>query len=103
MGVIGGILVFVVGLTAGLLAAAGIAILIHRIITPIKQENRRLETCAWEDCLKYQTRKAYQTGYHRGYLKGRDDPLTDVERLASTLRKRNVDFRTGPARERSEN
>lgn len=102
MGVIVGILIFVVGLSAGLLAAAGIAILIHRIITPIKQENRRLETCAWEDCLKYQTRKAYQTGYHRGYLKGRDDPMSDVERLASTIKKHNIDFRTGPAKKRGE-
>ena len=95
MGVIGGILVFAVGLAAGLVAAAGIVILIHRIITPIKRENRRLMDCAWKDRLDYETNRAYRVGYRRGYITGRDDPLNDVERFAATLRKHKVDFRTG--------
>lgn len=102
MSVIGGILVFIFGLAAGLAAAAGIAILIQRITSQIKKENRHLKESAWNDRLEYETHRAYRTGYHRGYQKGRTDPINDVERLASTLKAHNIDFRTGPARKRSE-
>ena len=102
MGVIGGILIFVIGLAAGLAAAAGIAILMQRVMYKLKRENKHLKESAWRDRLEFETSKAYRVGYHRGYLKGRDDPLSDVERFAATLKKHNVDFRTGPARKRSE-
>lgn len=102
MGVIGGILIFVFGLGAGLAAAAGIAILIQRVMAQLKKENRHLKESAWKDRLEYETNRAYRVGYHRGYLKGRDDPMSDVERLASTIKKHNIDFRTGPAKKRGE-
>lgn len=99
MGVIG-ILIFVIGLAAGLAAAAGIAILIQRVMAQLKRENKHLKESAWRDRLEFETSKAYRVGFNRGYQKGRADPLNDVERFAATLKEHNIDFRTGPAKKR---
>ena len=96
MSVFGGILLFIVGVAAGLAAAAGIAILLQRLMSQLKRENKHLKESAWRDRLEYETDKAYRTGYNRGYRKGRADPLSDVERLAATIQDKRMDFR-GPA------
>lgn len=96
MGVFGGILVFVLGVAAGLAAAAGITILVQRLMSQLKRENKHLKESAWRDRLEYETDKAYRTGYSRGYRKGRANPLSDVERLAATIQEKRMDFR-GPA------
>ena len=95
MSVFGGILLFIVGVAAGLAAAAGIAILVQRLMSQLKKENKHLKESAWRDRLEYETDKAYHTGYSRGYRKGRADPLSDVERLAATIQEKRMDFR-GP-------
>ena len=96
MSVIGAILIFVIGMAAGLCAAAGIAVLIKRAVTQLRKERDYLRQSAWKDRLEFETDKAYRVGYHRGYRRGRANPLTDVERLADTIREKNMDFR-GPS------
>ena len=102
MSVIGGIIVFVLGVAAGLGAATGVLILVKRAMSELRKKNRHLEVSAWRDRLDFETDKAYRAGYSRGYRKGRASPMNDVERLAATLEDHNVDSRTGPARKRSE-
>lgn len=95
MSAIIGILVFVLGLAAGLGAAAGVIVLLKKATAELRRRNRRLETSAWEDRLEFETYKAYRSGYSRGYRRGRANPLSDVERLAETIREKRMDFR-GP-------
>jgi len=102
MGVFGGILVFTIGLAGGVSASVGAAIAIKKITAPIRKENRHLRDSAWNDRLEFETRRAFHSGYVRGYRKGRDNPLSDVERLAATLEERNIDFRTVPAKKRGD-
>jgi len=100
MSAIGGIIIFVLGIGAGLGAAVGIVILVKRLTEPLRRANKHLETSAWNDRLEFESRKAFHAGYVRGYRKGRDNPLSDVERLAATLEEHNIDFRTGSTRKR---
>lgn len=101
MGVIGGIIIFVLGVAAGLGAAAGVLILVKRAMSELRKKNRHLEVSAWRDRLEFETDKAYRTGYSRGYRKGRASPMSDVERLAATIEEKRMDFR-GPSTRRSE-
>ena len=87
--VIGGVLLFVAGVATG-----GSAVWYNRrsidgAVKPVRKENERLKTCAWEDRLEYETERAYRKGYNAG----RKDPMTDVERFADTLDKNDVTFR----------
>lgn len=101
MGVIGGIIIFVLGVAAGLGAAAGVLILVKRAMSELRKKNRHLEMSAWRDRLEFETDKAYRTGYSRGYRKGRASPMSDVERLAATIEEKRMDFR-GPSTRGSE-
>ena len=98
MGVIGGIIIFVLGVAAGLGAAAGVLILVKRAMSELRKKNRHLEMSAWRDRLEFETDKAYRTGYSRGYRKGRASPMSDVERLAATIEEKRMDFRGPPTR-----
>lgn len=102
MGAFGGILIFTIGVAGGVSASVGVAIVIKRIMAPIRKENRHLRDSAWMDRIEFESRRAFHNGYMRGYRKGRDNPLSDVERLAATLEEHKVDFRTGPARKRGD-
>lgn len=102
MGVIGGIIIFILGIAAGLGAAAGIYTLIKRALADLRKKNRHLEVSAWRDRLEFETDKAYRAGYSRGYRKGRASPMSDVERLAATIEEKRMDFR-GPVTKRGEN
>lgn len=102
MSVLGGIIIFVLGIAAGLGAAAGIYVLMRRALADLRKRNRYLEVSAWRDRLEFETDKAYRTGYSRGYRKGRANPMSDVERLAATIEEKRMDFR-GPVSRRGEN
>lgn len=97
MSVFGGILIFAFGMAAGLGLAVGICVLVKRALSDLRRRNRHLEVSAWRDRLEFETDKAFRAGYHRGYRKGRTNPITDVERLAATIQEKRMDFR-GPAR-----
>ena len=91
MTVFGGVLLFVSGVVLG---GAAVAYNYHTVRTAtcgLRKENERLKDCALKDKLESESRRAYEEGYARG----RRSPMSDVERLASTLESRHVDFRAG--------
>lgn len=90
MTVFSGVLLFVSGVIVG---GAAVAYNYHAVRTAtygLRKENERLKNCAWKDKIESESRRAYEAGY----AKGRKSPMSDVERLASTLESRHVDFRT---------
>ena len=102
MGAIGGILIFTLVLAGGVSVSVGAAVAYKRATAPIRRENQHLRNSAWNDRVEFESRRAFHNGYVRGYRKGRDNPLSDVERLAATLEERNIDFRTVPSKKRGD-
>lgn len=90
MSVFGGVLLFVSGVVVGGGAVAYNHYCVRRATFGLNKENQRLKDAAWEDAIKYKEDRAYREGYE----KGRRSPLSDVERLADTLEKGHMDFRT---------
>jgi len=90
MSVIGGILLFV----AGMLTGGGAVIFNRRCVQretePLRAENNKLWNIHNED---EATRRA-DYAYRKGYSAGRKNPISDVERLADTIERHNIDFRT---------
>lgn len=89
MSVIGGILLFVAGITVGGSAVAYNHYSVQRVTTSLRKENEHLKESSWRDKMDFETSKAYG----KGYRDGRRNPLTDVERFADTLEEGGFDFK----------
>ena len=90
MNIIGGILLFVAGLAVGGGLVVYNRVSVQNATGQLRKENERLKQSAWVDRLDYETNRAYQ----EGYKEGRRNPMSDVERLADTLERKKMDFRT---------
>lgn len=89
MSVFGGIMLFVGGVVTG----SGAIILHQRDVRhesmQLRRENEHLKNSAWNDRLEFEAYKAYGEGYYDGSR----NPMTDVERFADFLERRNVDYK----------
>lgn len=98
MSVFGGIMLF----TAGVVVGSG-AVIVHqrdvkRASEQLRRENEHLKSCAWTDRLEFEAYKAYGDGYYDGSR----NPMTDVEKFADFLERRNIDYRFAKEGERVE-
>ena len=96
MSVIGGILLYAVGVATGGGLVIANRINVHRETAQLRRENEHLKSSAWQDRLEYETNKAYTKGYREGRL----SPANDAERFAELVEERNIDFRSQRRRDR---
>lgn len=79
---------------AGVATGAGAVIFnrwsVESLTCQLRRENEHLKQSAWKDRLEYESERAYRKGYYAG----RKSPMSDVERLADTLERGHIDFRT---------
>ena len=90
MCVIGGILLFASGAVIGGGALMYNQRSVRKATERLQRENDHLRNSAWRDRLDYETARAYRQGYYEGTR----NPMSDVERLADTIERKNIDFRT---------
>ena len=90
MSVFGGIVLFAAGIAVGGGAVKFNRWCVESQTSQLRRENEHLRTSVWQDRLEYETDRAWR----KGYREGRKSPMSDVERLADTLEKRKIDFRT---------
>jgi len=96
MSVIGGVLLYVLGVATGGGLVIANRINVHRETSQLRRENEHLKSSAWQGRIEYATHKAYS----RGYRDGRMSPANDAERFAEFIDERNIDFRGQRRRER---
>ena len=89
MSVIGGVLLFAAGVGLG----GGVVFFnrwcVQRESDRLRRENEHLKDSAWRDRLEFEEDRSYREGYYDGSK----HPLSDVEKFADLLQRRNIDYR----------